>query len=182
MIFQTFGKIKTTTIMTSIVLIAIGVVMLLCPEPFINTLIDLMGYVILVLAAVMILDFISSKKGVSDYISFTIGLLFLIAGIAVLVFTNNILAVISWVFGILLILDGLRSVINTVVFVRRSGRSAWIFLLILSILLIAVGVLILVNPWWTTSLALLRVIGWAILFSALVSILRVILVWPFRSE
>lgn len=181
MIFQAIGKIKTTTIMTAIVLIAIGVVMLLCPEPFVNTLIDLLGYVILIIAAVMILDFIGSKKGIGDYISFTVALLFLIAGIAVLVFTDNMLEVISWVFGVLLILDGLRSVLNTVVFVRRSRHGGWILLLILSILLIAVGVLIIVHPWWTTPLALLRMIGWAVLFSALVSIVRVILVWPFKS-
>ena len=182
MIFEVFGKFKKTSIMTSIVLIAIGIVMLLCPEPYINTLIALLGYVILVISGVMILDFVGSGKSLMDYISFAIGLLLLVAGITVLVFNRNMLAVISWVFGIILILAGLWSILNTVVFVRRSGHAGWVFLLILSILLVAVGVLILVNPWWGTTAALLRMIGWAMLFTAVVSILHVIVVWPFRNE
>ena len=183
MLFQTFGKIKTTTIMIAIILIAIGVVMLLCPVAYVDSFIDLMGYVILVLAAVLILEFIgSSSRGLTDYITFSVGLFLMITGIAILVFTDNIPAVLSWLFGILLILDGLGHFLSTIVFVRRSGRSAWIFLAVLSLVMVAAGVVIIVNPWWKTTAQLLYVLGYTVLFSALVAILRVVMIWPFKSE
>lgn len=168
--------------MTSVVLIAIGIIMLIWPASGVDTLIAILGYVILIIAAVTILDFLGSNKGLMDYVSLAVGLVFLIAGVAVLVFYNDMLTVISLVFGIILILGGAGSILNTVIFVRRSGHKGWVILLILSILLVLAGVMVLVNPWWATTAELMRIIGWAMLFSAVVSIVQVILIWPFRTE
>ena len=182
MLFQAFGKIKQTTIMIAIVLIAVGVVMLLCPASYVGALVAMIGYVMLVLAAVMIFDFLSSAKQTSDYISFAVALVFVIAGIAVLVFNDDMLGVLSIVFGALLILDGVHSLLYSVTFARRAGSKGWPILLALAIAQIVIGLLIIINPWWTTESALLRVIGCAILWSALVAVCRVILIWPIKRE
>lgn len=182
MLFQAFGKIKQTSIMISIVLIAVGVIMLLCPPTYVGTLVDMFGYIMLVMASVMIFDFISSVKQTSDYISFSVALIFVMAGIAILVFSDDLLAVLSIVFGVLLVLDGVHSLIYSVTFARRSGSKGWPLLLALSILLILAGLLVIINPWWTTANALLRVIGCSALLSALVAVCRVILIWPFKKE
>ena len=182
MLFQAFGKIKQTTIMISIVLIAFGVIMLLCPAKYVSTLVSLCGYVMLVLAAVMIFDFIDSAKQTSDYIAFSAALIFVLAGIAVLVFNDNMLSVLSIVFGVLLVLDGVHSLVYSVTFARRAGAKGWLVLLALSILVIVIGLLVIINPWWTTTSALLRVIGCALLLSALVAACRVVIIWPFKKE
>lgn len=182
MLFQAFGKIKQTTIMIAIVLIAVGVIMLLCPAGYVSALVALTGYAMLILASVLIFDFISSPKQTSDYISFAVALVFVLAGIAVLVFNDNMLSVLSIVYGVLLVLDGVHSLVYSVTFARRSGSKGWPVLMALSILQIVVGLIIIINPWWTTAAALLRVIGCAILLSALVSVCRVILIWPIRKE
>lgn len=182
MLFQAVGKIKQTTIMIAIVLIAVGVIMLLCPASYVSSLVALTGYVMLILAAVMVFDFIDSSKQISDYISFSVALVFVIAGIAVLVFKDNLLEVISIVYGVLFILDGVHSLLYSVTFARRSGSKGWPVLLALSILQIAVGLLIVINPWWTTASALLRVIGCASLLSALLAICRVLIIWPIKKE
>ena len=182
MLFQAFGKIKQTSIMISIVLIAVGVIMLLCPPAYVSTLVNIFGYIMLVMAAVMVFDFIGSGKKTSDYISFSVALIFIMAGIAILVFSDNLLSVLSIVFGALLVLDGVHSLIYSVTFARRSGSKWWPLLLGLSILQIAVGLLVIINPWWTTAAAILRVIGCATLLSALVSVCRVIIIWPFKNE
>ena len=182
MLFQAFGKIKQTTIMIAIVLIAVGVIMLLCPSSYVGSLVAMTGYVMLILASVMVFDFIGSAKQTSDYISFSVALIFILAGIAVLVFNNNMLAVLSIVYGVLLVLDGVHSLIYSTTFARRSGSSGWPVLMGLSIFQIVVGLIIIINPWWNTASALLRVIGCAILLSAFVSICRVIIIWPIKKE
>lgn len=182
MLFQALGKIKQTTIMIAIVLVAVGVIMLLCPAGYVDALVTLVGYVMLVLAAVLIFDFIGSGKKTSDYISFVVALVFVLAGIAVIVFNDNLLFVLSIVFGVILMLDGVHSLVYSVMFARRSGSKGWPLLLALSILQILVGLFVIINPWWTTEAALLRVIGCALLLAALVAVCRVILIWPIRKE
>jgi len=182
MLFQAFGKIKQTTIMIAIVLIAAGVVMLLCPTSYVASLVSMTGYIMLVLAAVMIFDFLSSGRRTLDYISFAVALVFVIAGVAVLVFNEEMLAVLSVVYGALLILDGVHSLLYSLTFAKRSGARGWPVLMALAILQMIVGVLIIINPWWTTASSLLRVIGCAILLSALVAVCRVILIWPIKRE
>lgn len=182
MLFQAVGKIKQTTIMIAIVLIAVGVIMLLCPPNYVTSLVVMTGYIMLILASVMVFDFIGSPKQTSDYISFSTALVFILAGIAVLVFNDDILDVLSIVFGVLLVLDGAHSLLYSLLFARRSGSKGWPLLLALSILVMAAGLLIILNPWWNTPNALLRVIGCAILLSALVAVCRVIIVWPIKKE
>lgn len=182
MLFQAFGKIKQTTIMIAIVLIALGVIMLLCPAAYVNTLVDLSGYVMLILAVVIVFEFIGSSKRMSDYISFTAALILILAGVAILVFSDDLLPVLSIVFGVLLVLDGVHSLVYSVTFARRSGSKGWPLLLALSVLQIVVGLIIIINPWWKTADALLRVIACGTLLSALVGVCRVALVWPIRKE
>lgn len=182
MLFQAFGKIKQTTIMIAIVQIAVGVIMLLCPAGYVGALIALLGYAMLVLAAVLIFDFISSRKRTADYISFAVALVFVLAGIAVLVFNDDMLLVLSIVFGVMLVLDGAHSLVYSVTFARRSGSKWWPLLLALAIVQIAAGLIVIINPWYTTAADLLRMIGCAILLAAFVSVCRVVLIWPIRKE
>ena len=182
MLFQAFGKIKQTTIMISIVLIAVGVIMLLCPQGYVSTLVSLCGYALLILSAVMVFDFIDSGRQTSDYISFSVALVFIMAGIAILVFNDDMLSVLSIVFGVLLTLDGVHSLIYSITFARRSGAKGWPLLLALSILVIVTGLLVIINPWCPTADTLLKAIGCALLLSAVVAVCRVIIIWPFKEE
>ena len=99
-----------------------------------------------------------------------------------LVFNDNLLSVLSIVFGALLVLDGVHSLVYSIVFARRSGAWGWPLLLALSILVMVIGLLIIINPWCTTPAVMLRVIGGALLISALVAVCRVIIIWPFKKE
>ena len=44
------------------------------------------------------------------------------------------------------------------------------------------GLVVLVNPWWDDPLKLFDVIGGMLLFSSVVSIVRLIYIWPIRAE
>lgn len=167
--------------MTAIVLMAVGVIVLLCPSAYISTLIGVLGVLIVMISVVMILEFVVSKKALINFILLTAALILLILGMVVLIFELDMIYAIAWIFGIGLIVDGVFSVIHSLMFDRRSKRKAWWVMLIFSALLIAFGILIICNPWWNTPESLLQFIGLIIVFSSIVSALRLIWVWPIRN-
>ena len=49
-------------------------------------------------------------------------------------------------------------------------------------LMMLCGLIVLVNPWWNEPTMLFDVIGGMLLFSSIVSIVRLIYIWPIRGE
>ena len=182
MLFQEMSKIKRSWIMTSILFMAIGIIMLICPESFVNVLVAALGYILIIFATVLELDFIASRKVLINYIYLGIALLIEVAGLAILFYRQDVLAVLGFLFGVLLVLEGLYELFNTWMYARRAQRKGWQVLIVMSILLIASGVIIFQSPWWETPGALMKVIGAMMLFTSAVGIVHVIMVWPFRTE
>ena len=181
MLFEELSKIKRSSIMTSIILVAVGIVMILCLPQYVDSLVSMVGYGMVVLAAVMMLNYITEKKSLINCIKFAGALTILLLGIAVLVF-DNIVLLIGIVFGLVLVADGLISIINTWMYARRAKLKGWWLLILLSLLLIAGGVVILINPWWNETVKLFDAIGVMLLFSSLVGIVRLIIIWPIKDE
>jgi uncharacterized membrane protein HdeD (DUF308 family) len=182
MLFQELGKVKRTWIMKSIIMIVIGIVMMMCPVSYLGMLVSFVGYLLLVGATVMVLDFMSSKKVLVNYISLTGGLIAGLLGFFVLLQRLEILPMLGLLFGLILILEGISDLLNAFLYARRAGSTAWGVLAFLSAMTILFGLLILFNPWWHSPEGLKQVIGIMLLFSSVVSIVRVVLTWPFKDE
>ena len=182
MLFQSINKIKRSSIIISLTLVALGVVMMICPGNYTDSLIAAMGYSSMILAVVMILDYLNSKKTFVNGVLLCLAMLIGLLGMAVVVFKDSVLQILGWTFGILLIGQGIELFYNAIMYVRPAGRKGWWFLAILALALIGAGVLILLNRWWDTPQMLLKVIGMALLFDALVSIIRLIFIWPIKGE
>lgn len=182
MLFQSINKIKRSSIIMSMTLIALGIVMIICPGNYTMSLISALGYASMILAVVMTLEYLDSKKtfvnGMLLFCAMLIGLL----GLSVVVFKDSVLQILGWTFGILLILQGIELFYNALMYVRPAGKKGWWMLAFLAVLLAAAGVLILLNLWWDTPQMLLKVIGLALLFDALVGIIRLIFIWPIKGE
>ena len=181
MLFQELGKLKRSSIMTSIILMAVGVLMIICPQQYVNALVSTLGYGALVFAGVMVLDFISGKKVLMNYIYFTGALILALLGIAIVAFEADVVRVIGLVFGFVLVGDGIVGIVNALMYVRRAERSGWWVLIVLNALMILCGLIVLVNPWWNEPTMLFDVIGGMLLFSSVVSITRLFYLWPIRE-
>ena len=155
--------------------------MLICPESYVNTLVVTVGYGMIIFALVEMLEFIVSKKALIHYIIFTGALFIAILGVFILIYNQDLLKALGWLFGFVLVQDSLFTLLNALLFARRSNRKGWWMLIIFAIVLMALGVLIFLNPWWDSPTLLMRIIGGALLFSAFVSTLRLIWVWPFKN-
>ena len=181
MLFEGLSKLKRQSVMASIVLLAIGIVLIICPDRYIGTLINVLGIVMLLAACTIFLDFISSEKSLMDFVRMTCALVLGIAGGVVLILETHTIYVLAWLFGIALIVYGVYSLFHAQVFARRSGRKGWWIMVLLSALLIFFGVIIIIHPYWNTPGALLRIIGWVVVYSAIVSALRLIWIWPIKN-
>ena len=181
MLFESLDKLKRNSLLSAIMLIALGAVIIICPQKWIPSLMLVFGYTLVVTAIVMMLNFFSGKKSLMEYLKFSGALVLGIVGICVLVFRDDIVRVLAWLFGFLLVLDGARTMYHSFTYARRSQRKGWWVLTILSLLLIATGVMIFANPWWNSPDLLMKVIGCAVLFAAIVSAIRLIWTWPLRN-
>lgn len=181
MLFQSLDKLKRQSILAAILMMALGVVMLICPESYENTLVVTVGYGMIIFALVEMLEFIVSKKALIHYIIFTGALFIAILGVFILIYNQDLLKALGWLFGFVLVQDSLFTLLNALLFARRSNRKGWWMLIIFAIVLMALGVLIFLNPWRDSPTLLMRIIGGALLFSAFVSTLMLIWVWPFKN-
>lgn len=182
MLFESLDKLKRNSIMSAILLITLGAIILICPQKWIPSFMLVFGYALVVLSIVMILNFFSGKKSLMEYMKFSGALILGIVGICVLVFRDDVLRVLAWLFGFLLVLDGARTMYHSFTYARSSKRKGWWVLTILSLLLIGTGVVIFANPWWDTPVLLMKVIGWAVLFAAIINCIRLIWTWPLRNS
>ena len=182
MLFQELGKMKRSWIMSSLMLIALGIVMILCPVRYMGLMISALGYVLLVLAAVLFLEYLSGRETLMDHITLVIALAVGVLGLFVLVYRRDVLPTLGLIAGLFLVIKGLIDMFDAFVYARRAGHAAWGFLAILSIFTILLGLSLLWNPWWNTPSVMKRVIGYMLLFTSAVSIIRTIITWPFKSE
>ena len=100
MIIQALEKIKQQTIISSLLLMIVGLLMLIIPVQHDEVLVEILGYAILLLGGVLIWDFIDGNKKLSSWSLFTAALLLVILGLYVLISGNDVLTALSVIFGI----------------------------------------------------------------------------------
>ena len=181
MLFEALDNLKRQTIMTSIIMMALGIVMVIFPDDYVGSLVSLLGYVLLTLATFIIMDFLAGKKSLIHYIYLTVAIVAGIFGMAILIFPNDLIRLLRWIFGIVLILSGLSNFINSCTYLKRAGRKTWWILAALSLSMIVLSVIIISNPWWDTMAELVTIIGWMLIYSAIVGIVHLIYVWPIKK-
>ena len=106
MILDTITKLKRQSALTAMLLMCLGVMLLLCPEQYVSSLIMVAGYIMIVYALEQSLEFIVNNTSIMSYIWFITAIIVGLVGLAVLVFHEDVLNVLCWIFGVLLIVEG----------------------------------------------------------------------------
>lgn len=182
MLFNTLDVLKRKMVMAIVFFLFTGLTLCIIPVSYIPILGKALGFCLLCLSILKILDFISSRKGIGHYIQLSIGLLCGIAGIALFTFDGLFLGLLNWLTGTLPILLGSVSLYFALTYVRRSGRKGWWVFVILSCLLLVFGTLVFVNPWINDQRSVLWVIGGTLFYSALVYMICLFWIWPFQQK
>ena len=182
MLFEGLSRVKRASLMSSIVLMAVGIFLVMWPGDQIALLMEMVGILMLITAIILFFYHLGSKKSMMDYVLFTFSLILGIVGVAIITFKIETIYILSWIFGIIITLDGIHGLVHTLVFARRSHSKSWGILLPLAILLVIIGLTIIIHPWWNTPQELKQVIGWMIVAASLIGFLRMRWVWPIRDE
>ena len=142
MLFETLDKIRRGTLLSAILLIALGLVILICPAPYIGFLILAFGYGLIVVCIVMLLEFFTSKNALVEYMNLIVALALGIVGLCVLLFRDDVMTTLAWLSAFLLLLHGLLTLKFSLTYARRSGKTSWPVFAILAIALVAIAVIL----------------------------------------
>ncbi len=181
MLFEGLDRIKRRAIMTTIILMITGNVLMILPESILPLLNQAIGFVLLVFSVVSVFHYLSSKKALIHYIRLAVGLLGGLLGIMFIVFRNAFNQILIWLVCALPILIGLYGIWHALIYARRSGRRGWWVLIVLSAVLIIFGGFIFYNPWFDSTVSRMRIVGGTLMYTAVVSVLRLIWLWPVRK-
>lgn len=182
MLFQELDKLKRDVIMSSIVLMFGGAFLLILPEDYVPMITDALGFGLLVLALLAVFGFIGGAKVPLQYFKLCLGLLAGIGGVALWIFDVLFIGLLVLLVGSVPIVSGLFGAFHAVAYARRSGRSGWWILLILSLALFCFGCFAFFNPWMETGQAVMRVTGGVLMGSSIINGLRLIWLLPQRQE
>lgn len=136
-------KIRWNSIIKTILTILAGVVLIVVPETSANLLYRLIGIVLMVIGLVSILR--RFLFGLSHKSTSATGVVLLLLGLFGVVKPAAMTAIQNIVIGIFLAVDGMLSLENAVLCARSQLRG-WVYMLIFSVLAVALGVFIMLSP------------------------------------
>lgn len=168
-----FNKLMTISLVTSVVLIILGLVLLL----FTKLSLDIIGYIVAVLLIINgvlnITDDYKQFKVFYFFDGFTSGLLSIIFGIIIIANPNYVAMIMPIMIGLWFIIASTFK-LRMALALKDSSKTNWILPYILSILTIIMGLCLIFNPGITT-LTIVQVIGFITILYGICDIIDVII-------
>lgn len=165
-------KVKSTTIVSSIMYILIGLVMVIFPE-FVNDFIwYIIGGLIVVFGILQLMNYFSTP-----YKNFLTGVVLLISlasialGVYVIFSPEKLISLVPLTIGVIMIVDGIQKLIQ-IQSIKKAGYDNPIALLIYALLLIVLGIILIKNPFGAI-LTVIRIIGVFLITDAIEELITV---------
>lgn len=156
---------------------AVGVLLLINPEAFTKAVIIIFGAILVVIGGIYLARVLRDRsEGVSG-ITMTIALASLIVGILCIVFPSMIMSLFAFVaiiYGVILIVSGVYKA-KSYTDAKSAGTPLPAITLISAILSVALGIVIVINPFGTVMRTLFTFAGIALIIEAGLDLTSVIL-------
>lgn len=153
-------------IASAIVTILLGVVLTAWPDRSVGFLCSLLGGVIFVLGVFYILgDIARRRQGFHRVFTMLPGVVLIALGLWMMASPMGIIAVVQYVFGLVVIFHGALNLYSVTMLLRARARRWWVELL-LAVATIGLGLLILFNPFETFG-TLVVLIGIVLIFDGI---------------
>lgn len=159
-------SMKVNDSLTAVLCAILGVVLLVWPGQSIQIACMVLGVVLSVYGAVQILLYFFTKdKTLLSHSMMIFGIVLLVIGIFIILKPDSIRKAIPMIVGILIVIHGLRNAIQAVE-LKKMNDDHWWAVLLLAVLTMAVGVVLICNPFAAIDMAV-RVIGICLLYDGL---------------
>jgi uncharacterized membrane protein HdeD (DUF308 family) len=153
-----FKNIKWSMMLPGIMTLVIGILIVMNPGGTVETIIKVVGWILIVAGAVSILGFaLDKQKGIKSYGDIVVGVLVLAMGIILVITPKTFISFIGIIFGILLLVHGIYQIVTGF---RNKGYqdSKWTHAMIFGLICIVLALIIIINPFASIS-SLMTLIG-----------------------
>lgn len=135
-----FKKIKWDSIILSILMLAVGVLYVVLPSKAGDVTITVFGIMLIVAGLVSCVRYFMYDRFLSDHI-LIISIVMLVLGIFTLIYPKSIQAILTIVFGLIIVIDSISSICDSVYLLKVKVYDG-IILIILSIITAILGVMV----------------------------------------
>lgn len=135
-----FKKIKWDSIILSILMLAVGVLYVVLPSKAGDVTITVFGIMLIVAGLVSCVRYFMYDRFLSDHI-LIISIVMLVLGIFTLIYPKSIQAILTIVFGLIIVIDSISSICDSVYLLKAKVYDG-IILMILSIITAILGVMV----------------------------------------
>ncbi|MBQ9608148.1 MAG: DUF308 domain-containing protein [Lachnospiraceae bacterium] len=162
-------KSKFSNIIKLIIIVALGFVLLFYPGETLDTMVKVLGVVIIVTGAVALISSLAQKDK-NAYVMFQIvgALVGIVAGIIVLTNRGLVISIFPILTGVGIAIYGAFGIAQALTF-KKYYATGWQASLVFSAITIGVGMLIAANPFGTMN-TIVRLIGIVLVYNGIVGI------------
>lgn len=145
------NTVRSNIIVQAVLSIVVGLLLMFWPGITIITVLYLLGAVFAIMGISSLISYFKAPENARPTGVLASGVLFCVIALIVFVFPQVIAGFFSVVLGIVLVICGAVNAVRSME-LKAHGRNSWIASLILSLLIAIGGVVIIANPFATTSL------------------------------
>ncbi len=164
-------KFLKSSIISAIVLIAVGLLLIFNSEGTIFTISYVIGGILIAIGAVAIIKFISTMKEPEKNYDFNIvyGIVCIIMGVLVIGHPKAISTIISIILGVVIIASSATKLQYTLQ-MKKEGNAAWKVTMVIALISLLCGVVLVFNPFGSAK-AITEIVGIFILIYAILDII-----------
>ena len=170
-----FKEMKWNLVFTAGVCIAAGLVLIFFPEVTARTLALALSIFLMALGLIRAIAYFARdpQLGLFQY-DLVMGLVYLLAGIFILLRTEEIISLIPFLLGFVVTISGILKLQNSINMLRGKDHS-WPAILVLALLNIIFGIVLLLNPF-DAATTLIILLGAGLVYSGLSDLITIFLV------
>lgn len=167
---------KMLHILEMLVVCGLGLTLILSPKRSLDTALTILGIALLAGGVIAVGYYFFTRHKVSEgqqpmFIALA-GCVAVVAGLVVILAPNLLTQVFRFVAGILVAFSGILNLVKALE-ARKEGKKGWQILLVLSLIAIAMGVLVFINPFQSES-TLVILVGAVLIYNGILGIIAAI--------
>jgi len=142
-------------LLMSIAFVLLGTVFLVFPRASVKIICDIFGAFLCLIGLIRVIDYFITQVSLNEYrLGLVIGLIAIGAGVFIFIRPELLAGVLPTVFGVVVLLDSLVKLQNTLDMARLHDRK-WLLTLIMTLVTAALGVVLLLEPFKASEAVIL---------------------------
>lgn len=164
-----FNKLSNHALLRAFVYIILGLLMIIIPQTILHIIVYILAAYIAILGIINIVNFFRCRECSNVGFDLVSGILMVVIGILMVVFATQLVSIMPIFLGILLIISAAANLVQVINYGRMIGKTNFL-LVILNLLVIAGGIIVMVNPF-SSAVLLLQIFGGITILSGIAEII-----------